>query len=113
MPGGDRTGPYGAGAMTGRGAGYCGGNDAPGWTTGAPGYGRGGGFGGGFGRGRGAGWTAMDAPGRGAAPAQPTLPAAAAGQEIAALQAQIRALQAQLERIGRRLDDLGPAAAGE
>lgn len=61
MPGGDRTGPMGAGPMTGRGAGYCAGNDAPGYAT--PGFGRGfwgrgfgRGGGRGFGRGGGRGW---------------------------------------------------------
>ena len=37
MPAGDRTGPMGQGPMTGRGAGFCAGNNAPG-------YGRGRGF---------------------------------------------------------------------
>jgi hypothetical protein len=37
MPGGDRTGPMGAGPMTGRGMGYCGGSDAPGWANWGPG----------------------------------------------------------------------------
>ncbi len=63
MPGGDRTGPIGAGPMTGRGLGYCAGYGRPGWAN--PGYGRGmgfmgrgfgGGFGRGFGRGGGRGW---------------------------------------------------------
>lgn len=72
MPRGDGTGPNGTGRMTGRGAGYCTGNNTPGYanpntTTGygrgyatprpATGYGRGGGpaFGGRgqFGLGRG------------------------------------------------------------
>ncbi len=54
MPGGDRTGPEGAGPMTGRQQGYCTGNDVPGYTSGTPGLARrGAGFrgGGGFGRG--------------------------------------------------------------
>ncbi len=34
MPGGDRTGPYSEGPMTGRGMGYCEGNDQPGYTSG-------------------------------------------------------------------------------
>jgi len=51
MPGGDRTGPAGAGAMTGRGAGFCTGNSVPGFMNGAFGMGTRGG--GGFGRGRG------------------------------------------------------------
>lgn len=64
MPAGDRTGPGGMGPMTGRGAGYCSGYDAPGWASPGPGgryygrgsYGRGGRWGdSGFGRG-GGGW---------------------------------------------------------
>jgi hypothetical protein len=56
MPGGDRTGPAGAGPMTGRGLGYCSGSAAPGYA-----YGRGG-FGGGFGR---RGYGGNRAPGTG------------------------------------------------
>ncbi|KPJ55176.1 hypothetical protein AMJ47_01525 [Parcubacteria bacterium DG_72] len=52
MPFGDQTGPLGQGPMTGRGAGYCGGYDRPGYANPIPG--RGVGFGRGwFGRGRG------------------------------------------------------------
>jgi len=66
MPRGDRTGPRGLGKLTGRGAGYCAGNNIAGFEEGrnfGHGYGRGfghgygnrGGFGygfrGGFGRG--------------------------------------------------------------
>ena len=47
MPRGDRTGPFGEGAMTGRGEGFCVGNDRPGFMSRS--------FGGGFGRGRGVG----------------------------------------------------------
>lgn len=62
MPGGDRTGPMGAGPRTGRAMGYCAGYSTPGFMY--PGfgygYGRGMGFGRGFGRGmglgRGRGW---------------------------------------------------------
>lgn len=49
MPRGDRTGPDGAGSMTGRGLGYCAGYGEPGFTAG----GRGRGFGRGYGRGAG------------------------------------------------------------
>ena len=44
MPGGDRTGPAGAGPMTGRGLGLCGGYGAPGFTEGGatPRFARGG-----------------------------------------------------------------------
>ncbi len=52
MPGGDKTGPVGSGPMTGRAAGYCAGNSAPGYAN--LGYGRGFYRGGrGYGRGRG------------------------------------------------------------
>jgi len=53
MPGGDRTGPAGAGPMTGRGLGYCSGNAAPGYAHGRGGFG--GGHGGGFRRAPGTG----------------------------------------------------------
>eukprot|EP00828_Plagiopyla_frontata_P028464 TRINITY_DN36821_c0_g1_i1.p2 TRINITY_DN36821_c0_g1~~TRINITY_DN36821_c0_g1_i1.p2 ORF type:complete len:156 (-),score=8.53 TRINITY_DN36821_c0_g1_i1:90-557(-) len=62
MPRGDRSGPNGMGSMTGRGAGFCNGFNAPGYiNTGvAGGYGRGmgagRGFGGGFHRGPGRGY---------------------------------------------------------
>ena len=46
MPGGDRTGPAGAGPMTGRRLGFCVGNEEPGASYGrAYGYGRGPGLG--------------------------------------------------------------------
>ena len=48
MPRGDRTGPLGAGPMTGRGVGICAGYDTPGYMNPS--------FGGGFGRGRGRGF---------------------------------------------------------
>lgn len=54
MPGGDRTGPWGAGPMTGRGAGFCAGYGMPGYMNPIPG--RGAGFGGGRGRGMGRGF---------------------------------------------------------
>ena len=45
MPRGDKTGPWGMGSMTVRGAGYCVGYDTPGFANAAPGrlfFGRGG-----------------------------------------------------------------------
>ncbi len=59
MPRGDRTGPAGAGAMTGRGMGYCVGNNTPGYMNQCFGRFSGRGFGRGFGarRGFGSGWT--------------------------------------------------------
>ncbi|MFH0779184.1 MAG: DUF5320 domain-containing protein [Candidatus Eisenbacteria bacterium] len=53
MPGGDRTGPMGMGAMTGRGAGLCAGSELPGYANRGPGRGLGTGSGAAFGRGRG------------------------------------------------------------
>jgi len=57
MPRGDRTGPYSEGPKTGRGMGYCTGNDRPGYMNSLSNWG--GGFGrrlrGGSGYGRGAG----------------------------------------------------------
>ena len=47
MPGGDKTGPMGNGPMTGRGAGYCAGNDSPGSMNPGAGWGF---YGGGGGR---------------------------------------------------------------
>ncbi len=55
MPYGDRTGPVGAGPMTGRRMGYCAGFDRPGNMSFGRGFGFGMGRGGGFG-GRGRGW---------------------------------------------------------
>lgn len=48
MPRGDRTGPAGAGPMTGRGAGFCAGFNAAGFQTAGGGFGRGCGRGFGF-----------------------------------------------------------------
>jgi hypothetical protein len=50
MPRGDRRGPNGMGPMTGRGAGFCNGFDAPGYIN------RGAGYAGAFGRGLGRGF---------------------------------------------------------
>ena len=57
MPLGDKTGPNGQGAMTGRRQGYCTGNEQAGYMSDVPGrgMGRGAGMGGGFGRGFGKG----------------------------------------------------------
>ena len=58
MPRGDGTGPGGMGPMTGRAAGYCAGNTAPGYANSWGGRGMGYGFGrgAGWGRGMGRGW---------------------------------------------------------
>ncbi len=93
MPRGNRTGPQGAGPMTGRGAGYCAGFGAAGWSHG----GRGGGMGRGMGRGgrRGGQWAAPD------------IPTPAAERDL--LQQQARQLQQDLELIQARIKELDTA----
>jgi hypothetical protein len=98
MPGGDRTGPMGQGARTGRGLGYCGANAAAEFNAGAAGRGWGGGgrWGGGFrcrrfwGQGRG-GW----APG--------PYPVVDPEVERRTLQDEAAALRRQMDDIQRRL----------
>lgn len=123
MPGGNGTGPAGAGPMTGRGAGFCAGYVVPGYANPVGGrgcggygigYGRGGGRGrGGWGRGNwihatGAGW-------QGAAQgfAAPNSDSYAAGyaaptreQQADILRQQSQHLEGQLDGIKKRLKDL-------
>lgn len=84
MPRGDRTGPAGAGPMTGRGMGFCAGYHQPGYATGS-GFGRG--TGRGFRNRRFAGWRCA-----------PHMPADAASKEeqVAALKEQISRMQQQI-----------------
>jgi hypothetical protein len=120
MPAGDGTGPMGMGPMTGRGAGYCGGHDVPGYANPMPGRG----FGMGWSRGRGRGrrhWyhaTGMPgwmrfgyAPAWGAPPAwgTPYGPHAAPPtpeQETESLKAQAEWLKEQLDAISQRITEL-------
>ncbi len=89
MPRGDRTGPMGAGPMTGRARGAC---------AGFAGFGggRGRGMGGGFGRGQGRGWIGPAAPA-----AAPT-----GDQELAVLKQQAQQLQADMDLIQGRIQEL-------
>jgi hypothetical protein len=110
MPGGDRTGPAGAGPMTGRGLGYCSGNTAPGYAYGRGGFG--GGYGGGFrrapgtgGRGRGrmnmfyaTGLPGYARYGYGVAPAAVT-----AADEAEVLRNQAAVLEQELQLVKERL----------
>ncbi|MBN2550664.1 MAG: DUF5320 domain-containing protein [Anaerolineales bacterium] len=98
MPGGDRTGPAGAGPRTGRGMGYCSGYNQPGFANqalafrGGFGYGRGGG---------GRGWR-----NRFYATGIPGWAAPTSEQEAANLKAQADLLQSQLDAIQKRIEEL-------
>ena len=130
MPAGDRTGPTGMGPRTGRGMGYCGGYDAPGWSHWGPGrrlYDAPPAYVGGRGRGiRGGRWGGYGGGGRGwrhwyhatglprwarwgpppaweyAAPWEPS----SREQEIEMLRDEAEWLKDQLGAIHERMDDL-------
>jgi len=117
MPRGNRTGPSGLGAMSGRGAGFCTGNGMPGFANGAfcrrsgRGYGRAAGYGGGN-RLR-SGWHAMRAPiwarlgGVAATYDDPAaIPNMDPEMEKKSLKSQAGLLKAELERIQNRLAEV-------
>ncbi len=128
MPGGDRTGPMGAGPRTGRAVGYCAGFDGPGYMNPGPGRGFGagrgrfGGFrgagrggrpwGGGRGRvwggGRGWGWRGNVDPYYAdyEYPGDPYPPPMNKEEEIGELKAQADYLKSTLEDIDKRLKEL-------
>ena len=97
MPRGDGTGPNGLGPMTGRGAGYCVGYFAPGYTNQIAGRG---GFGFGRGGGRGRGW------GRGWQGAYPYASAPTAKEEMNILKEQSEMLKQELQGIQERMDTI-------
>ncbi|HOO56622.1 MAG TPA: DUF5320 domain-containing protein [bacterium] len=116
MPGGDRTGPMGAGPMTGRAAGFCTGNNMPGYANPAGGR-MGMGFGRGFGRGggRGMAWGRGGGFGRWGAAAGGYFPAAGYApqgyqqnpeQEADFLKSQAKYLEDSLSEIKSRLSEL-------
>jgi len=118
MPGGDRTGPMGMGAMTGRAAGYCAGYSVPGSRQlfvgrgfRGCGRGRGGGFGGGgYGRRNRFYATGLTGRERMASGWGNGLFSGAAQenteQELAALKAKAEQLQTTLDNIRKRMHDL-------
>ena len=117
MPGGDGTGPMGAGAMTGRAAGFCAGYAAPGFANPVGGRGRGfwgagrGRGGGGRGRGFGAGqfgWAPMGAGYPAYGPVTPAAPTRE--QELDALKQQAAHFQGALEDIQNRIEELAADA---
>lgn len=106
MPQGDRTGPMGAGPMTGRAAGYCVGTGTPGLATmgGGRGYGMGFGRGGGGGGGRGRGFGRGFGRGMGLPIAGTVAPTT--DLELAVLKQQAQQLTADMDLIQGRIKDL-------
>ncbi len=96
------------GPLTGRGAGYCGGNDTPGYAN--PGRALRMGWGAGGGRGR--GWrhrywyNATGVPGWARWGVVPDAPAPTGEQETQISKGQVDWLKQQLDEIGQRLEEL-------
>lgn len=124
MPGGDGTGPAGAGPMTGRGAGFCAGYPVPGYMN--PVGGRGYYGGGAWGRGRGyrhwyhatgaPGWmrAARGLPawgGYGYPYPLPPLPTLTPQQEMEMLKAGAQGLERDLSEIRKRMEELEKAGS--
>jgi hypothetical protein len=107
MPRGDRTGPDEMGPMTGHGAGFCAGYDAPGYANPTPGRGFG------MGRGRSGGrfgrqnrFFATRLPRWARNQGVPGAPQWSAPDEATALKSQASWLTQQLEAIQKRLSEL-------
>jgi hypothetical protein len=102
MPGGDRTGPWGLGPRTGRVAGYCTGNNVPGYAN--PGFGPGFGFGRGRGRGFGRGFHRRGRGfwGQGVYP----YPEPSREEEKAYLEDVVKGLDEEMKMIRERLQEL-------
>ncbi len=129
MPGGDRTGPLGAGPRTGRAAGYCTGNRVPGFANPVRrGFGGGAGFGfgnrgfsgGGFGRGRRNRFFAPGSPGMGRRASisadygydQPGAFEEVSRNEREYLLTEAESLKAMLDDINKRLDEINASEKG-
>ena len=114
MPGGNRTGPRGLGARTGRALGYCEGFNAPGYAYG-PGFGYGGGgrrgmvWGSGRGRGYGHGWAYREPV---YPPIMPTVSAYTSrvplepADKLAMLKQEKSYLESELKGIGNAIEDI-------
>jgi len=128
MPLGDRTGPMGMGARSGRAAGFCAGFGMPGYANPVPGRA----FGMGFGRGRGAWGRGFGGGGRGwrhmfyatglpgwarfggyAAPYGSPYQKADPETEKQALNSQAEALQSELDFIKKRLSEIETGTGAE
>jgi hypothetical protein len=108
MPRGNKTGPWGAGPMSGRAAGYCAGYPVPGFMNPRRGFGRG--FGRGWGRGFGRGWYAYPPPVI-VQPAYPQIypPATqqqSPEQEVATLETYQKELVAEKADLEKEMDDI-------
>lgn len=105
MPGRDRTGPIGAGPRTGRGMGYCGGYEQPGFNHPSSGFRGGSGYGrAGIGRGWRHMYYATGLPGW----ARPSAAPVAPEQEMARLKNEADWLKNQLESLNHRIEELEP-----
>jgi len=106
MPGGDRTGPLGFGARTGRGLGYCTGSNSPGYMNPNPGFRRGFGRGPGrgFGRGRGFWWRSYGDPYYRPQPYVSTLPSKE--EEKTYLEETVKDLEEEIKNIRNRIQEL-------
>lgn len=102
MPRGDRTGPMGAGPRSGRGKGYCGGYDAPGFANSSfgPGMGWGRGRGGGF------GWQHRFYASGPAVWGYPRYAPPSQEETLQALKADADWLKGQLDAINKRIEEL-------
>jgi hypothetical protein len=96
MPQGDRTGPNGAGPMTGRAMGFCAGFNSPGFMNS--------GFGRGLGRGRGFAWRARAIQPMPAQQIQPHV--ITEKQEKEMLEADLKDLKEEVREIEKRLKEI-------
>ena len=102
MPGGDRSGPTGAGPMSGRAMGYCAGYSVPGYANAAPGMGRGMAWRSGWGRGGGFGFRRrFYQPAEMMENLAPTRE-----EELSSLKTQADRLKRTLDDVQRRIDEL-------
>jgi hypothetical protein len=96
MPRGDRTGPWGAGSMTGRAAGYCAGYPVPGYMN----------LGRGWGRGFGRGWYVYPPPVIVQPSYPPVITQQSSEQDVAALENYQKELVAEKADLEKEMDDI-------